>query len=128
MITSPVLEVSGDLREFVGALAVLRPDRPSCVVGYLTDGDYRVDVDPRGAETRIRMRVTLREDREAGGTWWTSRSFVVRPGSSGDGGESVGAAVADAVEHLRGDFARLLSRCECGLVPQRPSSTRNDSA
>ncbi|MFI7104524.1 hypothetical protein ACIBK8_34935 [Streptomyces sp. NPDC050161] len=56
--------------------------------------------------TRLRFHVTFREDKPAGGTWWSSREIEV---PAGPGSASVGQVLATEIRHSRSTFTHAVS-------------------
>ncbi|MFE7118915.1 hypothetical protein ACFU99_26205 [Streptomyces sp. NPDC057654] len=85
--------------------------RMSCVGDVIRievpEADFcvRLEAVPDGA-TRLRFHVTFREDKPAGGTWWTSREIEVpaRPATA-----EVGRALVTEIRRSRDTFTHAVS-------------------
>ncbi|MEV0263557.1 hypothetical protein AB0I49_19775 [Streptomyces sp. NPDC050617] len=59
--------------------------------------------------TRLRFHVTFREDKPAGGTWWSSREIEV---PAGPGTALVGRALAAEIRRSRDTFTHAVSEAQ----------------
>jgi hypothetical protein len=61
--------------------AVPDASRLSCnedtILIEVPEADFRIDLQPASRSTRIRLQATFRENRPAGGTWWSSWEVYV---------------------------------------------------
>ncbi|MEV0275782.1 hypothetical protein AB0I22_05270 [Streptomyces sp. NPDC050610] len=85
--------------------------RMSCVGDVVRievpEADFHIRLEAvSDAVTRLRFHVTFREDKPAGGTWWSSREIEV---PAGPGSAPVGRALAAEIRRSRDTFTHAVS-------------------
>ncbi|MFG2600810.1 hypothetical protein [Streptomyces sp. NPDC048462] len=90
--------------------------RMSCIEDVvrieLPEGEFSIRLESSAPDsTQLRFRATFRENRLAGGTWWSSWEVEV---PAGPGSPEVGEVLATGIRESRRTFARALSDAKYG--------------
>ncbi len=71
------------------------------------EADFSIRLEAVSEEvTRLRFHVAFREDKPAGGTWWSSREIEVPAGA---GSPAVGRVLATEIRRSRDTFTHAMS-------------------